>query len=67
MTVIDHRPTAPSDEARALLAEAAADYKATETRRRRGLDHRDDAELRTRAARTASDQYARAAGTRHAH
>ncbi|MFJ3949003.1 hypothetical protein ACIPXV_02890 [Streptomyces libani] len=48
MTIADHRPAAPSAEARALLAEAAKDYAKAE-KRRQGLDRRDDAGIRARA------------------
>ncbi|MEU9498222.1 hypothetical protein [Streptomyces sp. NPDC048196] len=34
MTITDPRPAEPTDEARALLAEAAADYAANEENRR---------------------------------
>ncbi|WP_164992907.1 hypothetical protein [Streptomyces lydicus] len=42
------QPAAPSAEARELLAEAAKDY-AKAKKLRCGLDHRDDAGVRSRA------------------
>lgn len=56
MTIADHCPAPASDTIRELLAEAAADYKAAQ-RKRQGLDHRDDAGVRARAARAAGDHY----------
>lgn len=49
MTIADQATAVPaSDTVRALLDEAAADY-AVAAARRQGLDHRDDAGIRTRA------------------